>query len=266
MPHPIDLDHVAIALRDVGATLAALVGDLGARVLHGGHNVGFRVVQVRLGGPGPEGMTIELIEPWDSERFDFLARFLDRHGDGPHHLTFKVLALRDELAALEADGIAPVSTQLVNPWWREAFLHPKTTFGTVVQLAEAHFDAALFEEYRSRHPARAEGLAEGEEHEGDWAERSWWPTPPTRSGQRAVLQRVVLGVPDPEAAVDFFGERLRGSARVGDAGIDLRWPGGGTVRVEARDGDPGIDRLECEWDGPDEDRVIGGTRFRLLRR
>ena len=35
-------------------------------------------------------MTIELLEPWAVEQTDFLERFLARHGDGPHHLTFKV--------------------------------------------------------------------------------------------------------------------------------------------------------------------------------
>lgn len=54
-----DLDHVAIALRDVGPTLHALVGELGASVLFGGANFGFRAMQVDGGD-----LRIELLEPW----------------------------------------------------------------------------------------------------------------------------------------------------------------------------------------------------------
>ena len=59
----------------------------------GGENVGFRSYQVRL-GDAVDGMTIELLEPWHPERFDFLERFVARHGAGPHHLTFKVVGPR----------------------------------------------------------------------------------------------------------------------------------------------------------------------------
>src|SRR5262249_19769599 len=86
---PVRLDHVALPTRDAGAPLATLVGELGGTVLSGGLAVGYRPMQVHL-GDARSGMKVELLEPWAVESNDFLDRFLTRHGDGPHHLTYKV--------------------------------------------------------------------------------------------------------------------------------------------------------------------------------
>ena len=264
----IDLDHVALALNDVTETLSTLVGRLGAAVLDGGLSVGFRIVQVRLGRrPDPatpsdpgDGMKVELLEPWATDRFDFLARFLERHGEGPHHMTFKVKRIHDEIARLEAAGYTPVRTQLVNPWWREAFYHPKQTFGTVIQLAEDVFDPTLVADYEA---SQTTGHSESE-----LGSAEWWPEPPPRASRRAVLRRVVLGVPDVAAAHAFFGDVLMGeTVRKDDGVVELAWPGGGGVALEQRAGRaPGIDRFECERpaseDSEDtEELVVGGARI-----
>ena len=255
-----DLDHVALGLHDVTDALFAFVGDLGAGVVDGGQSVGFRIVQIRLGRrPNPadpsdpgEGMKIELMEPWAAERFDFLARFLERNGEGPHHMTFKVDGIRDEIARLEAAGYTPVRTQLDNPWWREAFYHPKDTFGTVVQVAESTFDAALVEEHER---ARADGTS-------DFGSVEWWPTPPARAERRTTLRRVAIGVPDLGAARGFFGDVMQGHVVAERAeAVELAWPGGGRLLLEQREGSPGVDRYECEREGEPEERVIGGARI-----
>ncbi|MBI2170206.1 MAG: VOC family protein [Actinobacteria bacterium] len=253
-----DLDHVALGLRDVSDALSTFVGHLGAVVLDGGQAPGFRIVQVRLGRvPKPEdpgeGMTVELMEPWAVDRFDFLSRFLDRNGEGPHHMTFKVRDLRAEIARLETHGLTPVRTQLTNPWWREAFFHPRDTFGTVIQLAEATFNPALVDAYEEAH---GEGGVEGE-----FGSVEWWPPPPPRAEPRAVLRRVVLAAPQPDQVRTFLSGVLGGQVV---AGNELAWPGGGRVAVEERPGEPaGIDRLECERAGAAEDLVIGGARVHV---
>lgn len=249
-----DLDHVALGLRDVRETLFTLVGDLGAVVEGGGQSVGFRIVQVRV-GPAGDGMKIELMEPWAAERFDFLARFLDRNGEGAHHITFKVADIRAELTRLDGAGYAPVRTQLTNPWWREAFFHPKQTHGTVIQLAEAHFDPSLIEDYQR-------GFGEGAEAatESEFGSVEWWPEPPPRGEPPATLRRVVIGVPELESARAFFADAMRGTASEVDGRVEVAWPGGGRVLLEERPGDPGVDRYECERAAAPESRVIGGVR------
>src|SRR5690348_15950384 len=133
---PTDLHHVALATRDAGALLEPLVGDLDGVLTMGGENVGFRSYQVRL-GDATEGMTVEILEPWRPERFDFLKRFVARHGEGPHHLTFKVPDLAATLERVHRTGYTPVGVSLADPRWKEAFLQPREAHGTVVQLAQA---------------------------------------------------------------------------------------------------------------------------------
>ena len=130
------LDHVALATRAAGGPLATLVGDLGATVLWGGLAVGYRPMQVHLGNEH-EGMKIELLEPWEVSSNDFLDRFLTRHGEGPHHLTFKVDDLVATLEEMSAQGLTPVGIDVSMPIWKEAFLQPREAHGTVVQLAES---------------------------------------------------------------------------------------------------------------------------------
>src|SRR6185436_7153386 len=100
------LDHVAIGARDASDPLAVLVGELGATLLAGGRWTGFQSLQVHL-GDATEGMKLELLEPFGIEENDFLERFLARHGDGPHHLTFKVDDLEAELERVRVAGYTP---------------------------------------------------------------------------------------------------------------------------------------------------------------
>src|SRR6185503_4862643 len=108
-------------------------GDLGGAWVASMYDPGFYWGQLRFAN----GMTIELLEPADISENDFLRRFLDRNGPGPHHVTFKVADIVAALGQVEAAGYRPVSVNLDNPGWREAFLHPKDAPGIVVQLAQS---------------------------------------------------------------------------------------------------------------------------------
>jgi methylmalonyl-CoA/ethylmalonyl-CoA epimerase len=248
------LDHVALAMRDVTGPLATLVGRLGGTVISGGEWVGFRPMQVFLGNEAG-GMKVELLEPWDVDRNDFLDRFLQRHGAGPHHLTFKVDDLPAALERVSAAGVTPVAVDLSQPEWREAFLLPRDAHGTVVQLADSNVAMGLpLDEYRA---ATTNGVM---------ASPKWWPDPPARAEDGARLRSIVLRVQDGGAARGLFGDLLGGSptGSTADDAFELEWPGGGRLRFEvAPDAAPGIDRLELE--GNPAELEIAGTRFVVSR-
>jgi methylmalonyl-CoA/ethylmalonyl-CoA epimerase len=230
-----DLDHVAIAAADTAPAMRFLTGVLGGTVLSGGQAFGFRPVQV-LVGDVTGGMKVELLEPWETERNDFLARFVARNGSGPHHLTFKVADLDVALEAARRAGFTPVGIERSDPRWQEAFLHPSEAHGTVVQLAqttEGHDRAAWLAYVAANGP---EGSPK------------WWVDPEPPAGPRGYLRRVVLGAPEPEALLPLYAELLGGETVAGVAGgTELEWPGGGRVRIEGRpDRAPGVDRLEVE--------------------
>ncbi len=215
-----DLDHVAIASTDIAATLDELVGDLGGVVLHGGDGYGFRWVQTRV-GTAIDGMTIESLVVWRPEDDDFLARFLERHGGGAHHITFKVPDLPAMLDACRAAGLTPVGVRLDDPEWQEAFLQPRDAHGTVVQLAQTTDPRPI-----------ATVLPHAEQH-GPSGTPTWWPTAPARGVEPVRLRHVVLGSPDRDATCAFFGDLLGGAVTKEDAtGTELMWPGGGRIRVE----------------------------------
>ncbi len=245
-----DLDHVAIAAADTSDALAFLTGALGGTVIFGGQAYGFRPMQVWIGTQAGDGMPVELLEPWEVERNDFLARFVARHGAGPHHMTFKVASLDEAIERVEAAGFHPVNVDRSDPEWQEAFLMPAEAHGTVVQLAESH-----------GHPETRAALLAHVAENGPNMHPRWWTDPSPAEAAPARLRRVVLRTPDLASAVAFFGDMLEGEIeRKTDQRVDLVWPRGARIGLELHpEARPGVDRLEVE--GLAEERTVIGTRF-----
>jgi catechol 2,3-dioxygenase-like lactoylglutathione lyase family enzyme len=254
MPAAVDLDHIALGTPDASDAVRYLVSELGGMVLMGGHNVGFRPMQVRLGDEC-EGMTIELLEPWEPERNDFLARFLARRGSGPHHLTFKVPDLERMLDRVAAAGCHPVNVDLTDPNWKEAFLYPNEAHGTVVQLAEAHDLPDL------------RSLVTHVRAHGPHTSPQWWPdaTPGPRAAR---LRKVVLATPSTASARTFFAGLLDGRVDgEGEGWLEFVWPAGARVRLEERPRETArVDRLEGDVLGAPIDTTVAGTRLVLRSR
>jgi catechol 2,3-dioxygenase-like lactoylglutathione lyase family enzyme len=245
-----DLDHVALAALDTSDALRFLTGELAGTVIFGGQSIGFRPMQVWVGTADGDGMPVELLEPWATDQNDFLARFVAKHGAGPHHLTFKVKNLADALERVRATGLTPVNVDVSDPEWKEAFLMPKEAHGTVVQLAESH-----------GHPeGRAELLQHVAAH-GPNAHPRWWNDPAPPAGPPARLRRVVLRTPVLADAVEFFSRTLEGVVeRESDQRVELVWPRGARLALEQHsEAAPGVDRLEV--DGLRAERTLVGTRF-----
>jgi catechol 2,3-dioxygenase-like lactoylglutathione lyase family enzyme len=246
-----DFDHVALASHDTSPALRFLTGRLGATVLGGGQAIGYRPMQVFVGDATGDGMAVELLEPWEPERNDFLARFLARRGEGPHHMTFKVPNLMAAVERAREHGLQPVKIDTSDPQWLEAFLMPADAHGTVVQLAES----------RPEFATRAESLAHVAAH-GANGHPAWWVDPEPPAGTPAKLRRVVLRSPDAARATEFFAGFLHGEIeREGEGRIELLWPKrGARVAIEQHDGAaPGVDRLEVE--GLDAPVEVIGARF-----
>lgn len=67
----------------------------------------------------------------------FLSRFLASRGEGLHHVTFKTDDIRAAIARLEELGFELVDVSLENPHWKEAFLRPSRSHGTLIQVAQS---------------------------------------------------------------------------------------------------------------------------------
>ena len=244
------LDHVALASRDSFAILDVLTGDLGATVLQGAIQTGFRSVQARM-GDAERGLTVELLEPHRAEEFDFLERFLQARGPGPHHLTFKVPDLAAEIDRVRAAGYHPTGILLDAPRWKECFLAPVEAHGTVVQLAQ---------DDSNNYPSFAVHFAEARAGR-PYSEPTWWDDPRPRAPGTTVLERVVVSTPTLDDATAFYADLLQGTIVAEGAGWrDVTWAGGGCVRLEADATRPtGIARLDCTGPGPARTANLAGT-------
>ncbi len=123
------LDHVSWAVRDIRSALS-LVELLGGRFYQGADNPRnmFRWVQFHL----PQGM-LEVMAPLGEE--SFLHKFLEQRGEGLHHLTFEVEDLSEAVGKAEERGFRVTGLHF-SEHWSEAFLHPRTTNGVLVELAQ----------------------------------------------------------------------------------------------------------------------------------
>ena len=128
------LDHVAIAVHDAEDSAKLFRDVMGAEFLFFGDNVaqGFRFVQYGF----PFGGRVELVTPISE---GFVSRFLDKRGEGVHHMTFKVTDLAQQVDRLRASGVEVIQVNLEDPHWREAFIHPKNAHGVLIQIAESSF-------------------------------------------------------------------------------------------------------------------------------
>jgi methylmalonyl-CoA/ethylmalonyl-CoA epimerase len=137
------LDHVAVAVNSIKPALSLYRDALGGQYLMGGDVGGsWRWLQVRY----PGGGKMELLEPIGD---GFLSRFLERHGEGLHHVTFKTDDIRAAIAEIEAKGFELVDVNLGNPHWQEAFVRPSKAHGTLIQIAQSSVpDEAVKERLR----------------------------------------------------------------------------------------------------------------------
>lgn len=125
------LDHIGIAVADSDAALAIYRDLLGFEVIHEDELRGNYTTYLDAGG-----VRIELLEPSDDE--GTLATFIEKRGEGLHHLAVEV----DDVATA-LDDLASAGAQLIDEspqpaahGSRMAFVHPVSTNGVLLQLYE----------------------------------------------------------------------------------------------------------------------------------
>lgn len=126
------IDHIGIAVRGLGERLPFWAEALGLAV-GGRERVDSEAVDVAFLPVGES--RIELLEATDAD--STIAKFIDRRGEGIHHLT---LAVRDLDAVLERmaqhDVPVPGGARTGAGGSRVAFLHPKASGGVLIELVE----------------------------------------------------------------------------------------------------------------------------------
>lgn len=72
-----------------------------------------------------------------------IAKFIEKRGEGIHHIAYEVNNIEDEMTRLKEEGFEFIAATPKNGAdnKRIAFLHPKSTNGVLVELCEERRDA-----------------------------------------------------------------------------------------------------------------------------
>jgi methylmalonyl-CoA/ethylmalonyl-CoA epimerase len=123
-------DHAGIATDDAAALAAQYTAVLGCELAHEETFDGMAVVFLDFGNG-----YIELLEPLNDGP---VARYLDEHGPGMHHLAVATDDIERALARAREHGVDLVDTDPREGAWghRVAFLHPNSTGGVLLEFVE----------------------------------------------------------------------------------------------------------------------------------
>lgn len=127
------IEHIGIAVKDLAESIRYYENILGLKC-YAIEEVKEQKVKTALFKVGDT--KIELLETTDKE--GHVGKFIDKKGEGFHHIAFAVTDIKKALAELDSNG-----TQLIDKTPRIgaeglniAFLHPKSTNGVLTELCE----------------------------------------------------------------------------------------------------------------------------------
>ena len=128
------IDHIGIAVRSIEEAKKFWVGMLGLKLLRI-EDVPEQKVRVAMLEAGDA--TIELLEPTSPD--SPVAKFIEKRGEGLHHVTLQTDKLADRLKALKAAGVNLIDEKprVGAGGAGVAFLHPNFAHGVLVELCES---------------------------------------------------------------------------------------------------------------------------------
>ena len=126
------IDHVGVAVKDIEAAMAFFkeVFDVADAEIVLMEDQGVRATLIEVGQT-----RLELLEPTSHETG--VGKFIERRGEGLHHLAFNVTDIGGKLQTLQTLGV-----DLIDQSPREglsgtiAFVHPRSVFGILTELVE----------------------------------------------------------------------------------------------------------------------------------
>ena len=126
------VDHIAIAVKSLDEALSVFESLFGLKPSHieTVPEQGVKAALIPIG----DG-EIEFLEPIDPE--GGVAKFIERRGEGIHHICLEVDDIDEELKSLAARGVELIDKQArKGVAGRIGFLHPRAAKGVLIELAQ----------------------------------------------------------------------------------------------------------------------------------
>jgi len=128
-----EIDHVAIAVRDLEAAIDYYQRAFGATVEH----------RETVESDGVEEALLKVAESYiqlltPTSDASPVAKAIEKRGEGLHHIGYRVNDCGEALASMIAAGATPID-KAPRPGSRNttvAFIHPKGSFGTLIELVQ----------------------------------------------------------------------------------------------------------------------------------
>ena len=126
------LDHIGIAVKSIDAA-KKIYEDLGLTIAH---VESVETQKVRTAFLSAGDANLELLEP--SSPDSTIAKYIEKRGEGIHHLCFRVDDIEAHLAQLKERGYRLINEAPVPGahGCRVAFLHPAAGNGVLIELSE----------------------------------------------------------------------------------------------------------------------------------
>ena len=128
-----EIDHVGLAVRDLDATVSWYEKMFGAKVAH----------QERIESDGVEEALIKVADSYLQLLTPYtdtspLAKYMERNGEGIHHVGYRVRDCAEVLEHVKSEGARVVDEhpRTGSRGTTVAFLHPKTSFGALIELVQ----------------------------------------------------------------------------------------------------------------------------------
>ncbi len=127
------IEHVGIAANDLNG-ISDVFGDLLGLQLSSRERIDDQQVITDIYETGSGKLEFLKATGPDSS----IARFIDKKGEGMHHIALKVDNLQAALDYLKAQGVQLIDTspRIGAEGFKIAFLHPKSTGGVLIELCE----------------------------------------------------------------------------------------------------------------------------------
>ena len=125
-------DHVGIVVKNIEDALSLFSNLFGFKITE---SLTFPEEGFKSALISKEGVTLELLEPIGSE--GIIQKFIEKHGEGLHHISLQVDDIELEMKSLKAKGVRLVSDepQVVKGTSNKgAFIHPRSTHGILIEL------------------------------------------------------------------------------------------------------------------------------------
>lgn len=131
-----EIDHIAIAVTSMQDALATFKRLYGIEPDHVEEIASDKITEAML----PVGdKHLQLLEPSDPE--STITKFIEKRGEGLHHIAIRVDDIESTLARLKQQGAELIDQEprIGGGGHRVAFVHPKSTHGILIELVE-HVD------------------------------------------------------------------------------------------------------------------------------